>query len=161
MKRLISPISIILFLALVAPDVKATGTSGDTNSPHIIHANTHSSYGTRGLTNHHFEVHVEGKPLTRLLIELPEQLKIYRGVKVTDSMGNSIQANTRINKEIAALEFAQPVPIGTIISIDMLGLENSIFGLSDQMWQYQIFGNLVGLDRNIILGIITVKTDQD
>ncbi|NET30131.1 hypothetical protein [Okeania sp. SIO1I7] len=161
MKRLISPISIILFLAIVASEVKATGISGDTNSPHIIHANTHPSYGTRGLTNHHFEVHVEGKPLTRLLIELPEQLNIHRGVKVADSMGNSIQANITINKQIAALEFAQPVPIGTIVSIDILGVETSIFGLSDRMWQYKIFGNLVGLDRNIILGTTTVKIDDD
>ncbi|MEA5625189.1 DUF2808 domain-containing protein [Nostoc sp. UHCC 0251] len=76
---------------------------------------------------HKFEVHVQGKPLAGLTINLPEGVKIDRGIEVKNQSGQKIPTTISINEQKATVAFSQPINPETKLSILMRGINTPMY----------------------------------
>ena len=84
MKKLVSLGAVFaLILASSISAAKATGIPGDSQSPHIVGGRSYPDYPT-WRAFHDFEVHVQGKALLALTIDLPDHVKMCSGIDVTN-----------------------------------------------------------------------------
>ncbi|MEG4584761.1 hypothetical protein QUA54_05840 [Microcoleus sp. MOSTC5] len=84
MKKLISiSAAFALILTCSISAAKATGIPGDSQSAHIVGGRSYPDYPT-WRAFHDFEVHVQGKALLALTIDLPDHVKMCSGIDVTN-----------------------------------------------------------------------------
>ncbi|PSF31260.1 hypothetical protein C7H19_23025 [Aphanothece hegewaldii CCALA 016] len=101
MKKLfLTSLAMTLALASFAPLVQARSPHSDAHQP---------SASVQGAT-HHFEYFVQKNSLSELLIQIPDQLKISRGIDIQDQTGKTLDAKVSIDGEQALIVFEQPVP---------------------------------------------------
>ncbi|MCL1473670.1 DUF2808 domain-containing protein [Argonema antarcticum] len=155
MKKLIYASTFTLMLASWIPIAYAAGSSRDFKASRIVHSAVHAT-GTRNLdATHHLEIDVQGSALSELSIDLPEEVSIHRGIKVTNQSGQKIPATVSIGDKKATLVFSQPVPPQTTLSIEIQGVYTPRYR---HFWQYMVYGKMVGIDAQIPLGIAQMQT---
>lgn len=162
MKKLIYTAAFTMIVASLAPSAQAAAhlhslktAHGNFNSSHIVHSGAHPNNARFQGATHHFEVHVQGKALSALAIDLPQDVRISGGIEVKNQLGKKIDAKVSVNNRKATVVFSQPVPPETTISIDMLGINTS--GYSHD-WEYMVYGTMVGLNAEISLGYARIQT---
>ncbi len=155
MKNLIYVVAFTLTIASSVPAVWASGKPGDFSASHLMKsaATPNTTYATDA--THKFEVHVQGKPLAGLTINLPEGVKIDRGIEVKNQSGQKIPTTVSMNGQKATVAFSQPIDPETKLSILMRGVNTPI---SSETWQYQVYANQVGFTQEIPLGIAQIRT---
>ncbi len=126
-------------------------------STQIVHSGAHLTQSHFPGATHHFKVFVEGSALLELAIDLPEDISINRGIAVTNQLGQKIPATVSINSHKATIIFSQPVPIDTIVSIEMNGVTTPGFS---RIWLYPIYGKMVGINAEIPLGLARIQTSS-
>ncbi|MBE9224741.1 DUF2808 domain-containing protein [Phormidium sp. LEGE 05292] len=104
---------------------------------------------------HQFKVHVQGKALSELSIDLPEGVNITEGIEVTNQSGQKVAATISINDRTAKVVFSQPVAPETTILVSMRGVTTPGY---EQTWQYHISVEKVGMSAQIPLGIVDIAT---
>ena len=72
-KKLVYATAFTFLLASNAPATVAGGAMRNANIYHLIHSGAY-----------HFEVHVQGKALSALTIDLPDHVKMRSGIDVTN-----------------------------------------------------------------------------
>ncbi|MCU0532373.1 MAG: DUF2808 domain-containing protein [Hydrococcus sp. Prado102] len=146
MKKLVS-IGLSLSLAIIffAPVAQATSVRSGARP---------SSATVQGAT-HFFEYYVRNNALSELSIEMPEGIKIRNGIEVKNSSGQELDAQVSINGRKATVAFSQPIPPDTKIAVSMRGVYTPGY---DGIWQYRLFGKLVGIDQEIPLGFARIHT---
>jgi hypothetical protein len=155
MKRLIYATTLTLAIVSLAPVAQASGSLRDSTLPHLGNGgaspnNAHARYAT-----HHFEIHVQGKALSELSIDLPEGVSIPKEIDVKNQSNQKIDAKVSVNNRTALVVFAQPVPPETTLSINMRDVNT--LGYS-KTWIYRVYGKMVGLTSKIPLGPAWVQT---
>jgi hypothetical protein len=146
MKKLfLTSLAMTLALASFAPFVKASSPYSDAHQ---------NSARVQGAT-HHFEYLVQKNSLSELLLQIPEQLKISRGIDIQDQTGKTLNAKVSINGKQAVIAFAQPVPPDTTISVKMRGILTPGYA---RTWQYKLYGKFVGIEPEIPLGLARIQT---
>lgn len=146
MKRLLlTSFAMTLALASFAPLVEA-------RSPHSdAHQN---SARVQGAT-HHFEYFVQKNALSELLIQIPDQIKISRGIEIQDQTGKMLDAKVSIDGKQALITFNQPIPPNTTISVKMRGILTPGYA---RTWQYKLYGKFAGINQEIPLGLARIQT---
>lgn len=144
-----------MFIAATATVGFAASSEEISNATHIEHSGVHSSAMKFGL--HHFELHVQGRDLKELSIDLPKRIRKIREIEVTDREGRKIESTISISDREAKIVFARPVSKGTILSVKLMGVKpRSRFG---HVWLYRLSGQMVGLNpENIPLGTVRIQT---
>ncbi|HBL11690.1 MAG TPA: hypothetical protein DD379_09820 [Cyanobacteria bacterium UBA11162] len=155
MKKLIYAATFTLVLASFAPAVQAAGSLPNAKVPHLVHSSAHPNDALVPNATHHFEVHVQGKGLSELSIDLPQGVSIRNGIEVTNQSGQKINAEVSINDKKATVVFAQPVEPDTTLSINMQGVKTPGYSYT---WQYRVYGKLVGINQEISLGSARIQT---
>lgn len=144
-KLLFTGLAITLAQTSFAPFVEA-------RSPHsAAHQN---SARVQGAT-HHFEYLVQKNALSELLIQIPEHLKISRGIDIQDQTGKTLNAKVSIDGKQALIAFDQPVPPNTTVSVRMRGILTPGYA---RTWQYKLYGKFVGINQEIPLGLARIQT---
>lgn len=104
---------------------------------------------------HKFDVHIQGKAVSELIIELPEDVKITEGIEVNNKSGEEIPATVSINGKKATIAFSEAVNPGTSLSIQMQGVLTPIYA---NTWHYSVSAKKVGFKEEIPLGLARVNT---
>jgi hypothetical protein len=149
-----------VFLALISltPVAFARENHGKLNSSHITHSSAYPINARRFQdVSHHFELHVQGSALRALSIDIPENVKIVRGIEVKDESGQKIDARIAIDKSKATITFSQPIPPETKLSIDMKGINTSRGGNG---LDYMVYGSLEGINQEIPLGTVQIQANR-
>ena len=155
MKKLIYAAAFAFVLAFNAPTTLAGGAMRNANVSHLVHSGAHPNNARFQAATHHFEVHVQGRALSALTIDLPEDVKMRSGIDVTNQSGQKIESQVSVNNRKATVVFSQPVSSDTTISIDMRGIHTP--GYSHN-WRYAIAGKMVGINADIPLGTVLIQT---
>ncbi|MGB5959287.1 MAG: DUF2808 domain-containing protein [Coleofasciculaceae cyanobacterium] len=155
MKRLITATTLTLAIVSLAPIAQAFGSLRDAKFPHLGNGNASPNNARAISATHHFEVHIQGKALSALLIDLPEGVSIPKEIAVKNQSGEKINAKVSVNNRTATIEFAQAVPLETTLLINLRGVKTSRYG---KTWIYQVYGKMVGLTSEIALGPAWVRT---
>ncbi len=155
MKKLIYAAAFTVMLGSNAPATVAGGAMKNANVPHLVHTGAHPNKARFQGATHHFEVHVQGKALSALTIDLPEDVKMRGPIEVTNQSGQKIESQVSVNNRKATVVFSQPVSPDTTISIDMRGIQTPGYSRN---WGYAISGKMVGIDAEIPLGTVLIQT---
>ena len=123
---------------------------------HLVHSGAHPNTVRTLNATHHFKLYVEGNALSQLSIDLPEGVRISRGIEVTDKAGKKVDETFSINDRKVTLAFAQPVSPGTLLSVEMKGMRTSDY--LGRTWLYPIYGKDVGMTEEIPLGTVQIQT---
>jgi len=156
MKKLIYMAVSILAIASSIPAAQATGSPRYLKVTHIIHSGAHPNNARCPNPTHHFEIHVQGSAISALSIDIPEEIKISKGIEVTNQSGNRINAQVSINNKKATVVFSQPVPAETILSINMNGVRTPMY--NGFTWLYPVYGTIPGMNQEIPLGTVRIQT---
>ena len=155
MKKLIYAAAFTVMLASNAPATIAGGAMQNANIPHLIHSGAHPNKARFQGATHHFEVHVQGKALSALTIDLPDDVKMRSGIEITNQSGQKIESQVSVNNRKVTVVFSQPVSPDTTISIDMRGIYTPGYSRN---WMYAISGKMVGINAEIPLGTVLIQT---
>lgn len=155
MKKLIYATAFTLLLASNAPATIAGGAMRNANISHLVHSGAHPNSARFQGATHHFEVHVQGKALSALTINLPDDVKMRSGIEVTNQSGQKIESQVSVNNRKATVVFAQPVSPDTTISIDLRGIHTPGYSRN---WGYALTGKMVGINADIPLGTVLIQT---
>ena len=155
MKKLIYAAVFTFVLASNAPATIAGGAMQNANISHLIHSGAHPNKARFQGATHHFEVHVQGKALSVLTINLPEDIKMRGGIEVTNQSGQKIESQVSVNNRKVTVVFSQPVSPDTTISIDLRGIYTPGYSRN---WMYAIAGKMVGINAEIPLGTVLIQT---
>jgi hypothetical protein len=157
MKKLIYAAAFTLAITSLAQAGWADGSVPDAKVPHFTHSGAHPNNARLQGSTHHFEVHVQGKALSQLSIDLPEDVSISRGIEVTDQSGQEVAAEVSINDRKATVAFSQPVAPDTTLSVKMRGITTPGY---PETWLYQVYAKLVDVNAEIPLGSARIQTNR-
>ena len=155
MKKLVYATAFIFLMASNAPASVAGGAMRNANISHLVHSGAHPNSARFQGATHHFEVHVQGKALSALTINLPDDVKMHSGIDITNQSGQKIESQVSVNHRKATVVFSQPVSPDTIVSIDMRGIHTPGYSRN---WGYAIAGKMVGINADIPLGTVLIQT---
>jgi hypothetical protein len=155
MKRLIYATTLTLAIVSLAPVAQAFGSLRESTLPHLGKGSASPNYARAISATHYFAVHVQGKALSELSIDLPEGVSIPKKIEVKNQSGQKVDAKVSVNNRTATVVFAQPVPPETTLSVNMQGVNTPGYSKN---WLYQVYGKMVGLTAEIPLGPAWVQT---
>ncbi|BAY63561.1 hypothetical protein NIES25_67290 (plasmid) [Nostoc linckia NIES-25] len=98
---------------------------------------------------------MQGKPLAELMINLPEGVKINKGIEVKNQSGQKIPTTVSINGQKTTVAFSQPINPEMKLSIFMKGVNTPRYS---EIWQYQVYAKKVGFTQEIPLGTAQIQT---
>lgn len=145
----------LLAIASSVPAVWATGRPSDAKVSHLVDSAAYPDSATVQNATHQFEVHVQGKALSELSIDLPKEVSITDGINVKNQLGQKIPATVSINDRKATVVFSQPVAPETVLSVSLQGVQTPGY---DQIWLYRFYAKKVGLTAEIPLGTARIHT---
>jgi len=154
MKKLIYTATLTLTLASLIPAAYATEIGKTT---HLIHSNAHTLNSRIPNATHHFELYIAGKSLSELAIDLPEGISVTGGIKVTDQSGRKLETTVALEDKTAKVAFAQPVASGTILSIEINGVNISSM-YRGRTFHYPIRAKINGFTVDIPIGTARIQT---
>ncbi|MBE9093426.1 DUF2808 domain-containing protein [Tychonema sp. LEGE 07203] len=155
MKKLIYATAFTVILASNAPATIAGGAMQNANIPHIVGSAATPNKARFQGANHHFKVHVQGKALAALAIDLPEDVKMCGPIEVKNQSGQKIESQVSVNNRKATVVFAQPVSPDTTISIALQGIYTPGYSRN---WGYALAGKVEGINAEIPLGTVLIQT---
>jgi hypothetical protein len=157
MKRLLYAATLTLALTSLVPAVRADESPGEyQKATHLVHSGAHPNNARIPNATHHFKLEVAGNALSQLSIDLPEGIRVIRGIEVTDQSGKKVEEIVSIKDRKATIAFAQPVPPGTLLSVEIKGIKTS--GYLGRTWLYRIYGKDVGFTAEFPLGTARIQT---
>jgi hypothetical protein len=135
----------------------AGGVLRDAKAPHLVHSDAHPNNARVPSATHHFEVHVQGRDLSQLSVDVPKGLKVSDRIVVTDQSGKKIDAAVSVNDRRVTIAFSQPVPTGTTLSVSMKGVRTQ-FPSRRRIWLYPVYGRSVGMTADVRIGLARIQT---
>ncbi|MBD2772075.1 DUF2808 domain-containing protein [Iningainema tapete] len=127
----------------------------DAKISHLGNSAAIPNYAAAPAATHKFDVHTQGKAISELIIDLPEDANINQGIEVKNKLGQKISATVSINGRKATVAFSEPVAPGTTISILMKGVNTPGY---EQTWHYPVSVKKVGMNGELPLGLARVQT---
>lgn len=151
------PSGIVSLQASSATPVYAGGVLRDAKAPHLVHSNAHPNNPHVQNASHHFKVHIQGRNLSQLFVDVPEGTRLSDRIVVTDESGKKVDAKTSIDDKRVTIAFAQPVPSGKTISVSMKGISTRFLS-QGHVWLYSIYGRSVGMTEDVRIGLARIQT---
>jgi len=100
-------------------------------------------------------IHVEGKSLSSLAINLPEDLSV-NNVEVTDRSGKPIANNATVGDKEIAITFNSPVTSESFLQVRLLG--TSTRWNNSNTWLLPVFAKVEGISDSLSLGLARIQT---
>jgi hypothetical protein len=154
MKRLGYSIIFTLALATAAPAAQAI----EANATHLHNSVALPRNARVPSATYRIRLHTENTPLTQLSIDVPAQLKISRGIEVTNQAGQVVSTTLTVTGTLATLVFAQPVAPDTLLNVDLNGVRTSDY--LGRSWLLPVSSRSAGIQGNIPLGIAQIQTSK-
>lgn len=158
MKALIQTAATTLIFIAAIPVMQAVGAPSNAKVSSTIHSTAYPNNARVQNATFHVGIAVSGYSLSHLAIDIPKQVKIRRGIEVTDQTGKKVDTAVSFNGTSATIAFTQPVPPGTTLELDMKGVSTSGTGRLGRIWLFPTFSRYVGLNADIPLGTARIQT---
>ena len=156
MKQLIYAVAFTLVIASSVPAALAKNPN-DAKVTHLGNGAAFPNDSAVSDATHKFEVHVQGKAVSELAINMPEGVKVNRGIEVKNKSGQKIPATVSIDGKIATVAFSEPVAPGNSLSVSMKGVNAASYD-SNQFLHYQVSAKNEGMKEAISLGLVRITT---
>ncbi|RUT01517.1 hypothetical protein DSM106972_066140 [Dulcicalothrix desertica PCC 7102] len=153
MNKLVYAAAFTLVISSIAPAF--AGNLNDANVSHLGDSAAIPNYAQDSDATHRFDIHVQGKAISELMINLPEDVKINRGVEVRNKSGQKIPATVSINDKKVTVAFSEAVNPGTSLSVNMKGVSTPGY---EKTWHYPVSVKKVGIKEESSLGLARVQT---
>jgi hypothetical protein len=154
MKKLIYTVTFTLVLASSVTTAWAKNPN-DAKFSHLGNSAAVPNVARIPDATHKFDVHVQGKALSELVIDLPEGISINKGIEVQNKLGQKIPTTVSINNKKATVAFSEPIVPGTTISIRMKVVNTPDY---KGTWHYPVSVKKVGMKEAIPLGLARIQT---
>ncbi|BAZ18562.1 hypothetical protein NIES4071_104470 (plasmid) [Calothrix sp. NIES-4071] len=158
MKKLIYTVAFTLVIASSVPAAFAENPN-DAKVTHLGNSRAFPNDSAASDATHKFEVHVQGKAVSELAINLPEGVKVNRGIEVTNKSGQKIPATVSMDGKTATVAFSEPVAPGNSLLVSMKGVNASSHD-SSQCLHYQVSAKKEGTKEATPLGLTKIRTYQ-
>lgn len=158
LKKMIYTAAFTLLLLSPITTVLASGKPNDYQASHIIDSAAFPNDAEAMTATYEIEVHVQGKPLEGLSIDIPSEIKIDDGIEVKNSEGEKIATEVSINENKAQIIFSQPVAPETKLSILMKDVITPGYA---ETWQFKVDAKIAEFTENIPLGVTQINTYDD
>ena len=155
MKKLIYAATFTLAIASSFPAL-AGGILRDAKAPHLVHSGAHPNNARMSQSTHHFDVHVQGRDLEQLFVDVPKGVNVRNRITIADQSSNKVDATISRNDNRIAIAFTQPVPKGTTLSVSMKGV--SANSLQGRNWLYPVYSRSVGINADVPIGMARIQT---
>lgn len=153
MKKLIAITTALALASMSAiPAARATGVAGDAKVPHVTGSGANPEDAHFYPSTYYFRLHVAGRSLSQLSIEIPQDVQFGKTIKVTDQSGKKFDATVSFESRKATIAFAQPIAPDTKLRIAINGVVNR-FPKTEEL---SIMGRLEGLNAEIPLGTVRI-----
>jgi len=90
---------------------KAGGVLRDAKAPHLVHSGAHPNNARIPRATHHFDIHVQGRDLLQLFVDVPEGIKVSDRIIVTEQSDKKIDANVSVNDKTLRLPLPNLYPV--------------------------------------------------
>lgn len=154
--KLVAIATFVLTMSVSISAVQAGGILRNAKSPHLVNSGAHPNNAKMPVATHHFKVHVQGRELSEIMIDVPEGITISDRIVVTDQSNQKIATTVAINDRRINLTFAQPVPLETTLLVAMKNIKKQ--QNITRLWLYPVYGKTVDVDAELPLGIARVQT---
>ncbi|MBD2628906.1 DUF2808 domain-containing protein [Trichormus variabilis] len=154
MKNLIYAVVFTLSIVASVPTAWAKNPN-DAKFSHLGNSAAVPNTANTPNATHKFDVHVQGKALSELSIDLPEGVSIDQGIEVKNKLGQKLSTTVSINNRKATVTFQEPVAPGTSISIRMKGVNTLGY---QNTWHYSVSVKKVDMKAEIPLGLARIHT---
>lgn len=155
MRKIISLAGLCLIFSSSTSTALASGKLEDYRTSHLLNSFAIPNAVYTMNATHKINIHVQAQPISEIMINIPEQVKITQGIKVENKTGEMIDATVSIDGQTAKLVFSQPISPEAIISIIMSGVSTPRYSNN---WQYRVSVQKVGFNEVIPLGISRIQT---
>lgn len=156
MKTLIYTTTAGLLLAGSMTAAQAAGVPKDAKAPHLTTTAAVPSHSLTPSATYQFRLHASGYPISQLTIDIPEGVRVEKGVTVTDQTGRPLNVNTTFSGKKATVVFAQPVAKDANVTIRLNSVKTSTEYSRD--WLFPISWKSPELATDIPLGIAHINT---
>ncbi|RUT01574.1 hypothetical protein DSM106972_066710 [Dulcicalothrix desertica PCC 7102] len=159
MNKLIYATAFTLVIASTVPSAWAKSP----NDANITHLGKSAAVPLDALVpdaTHKFDVHVQGKALSELTIDIPEDVS-FKGITVKNKSGQKIPATVSVNDKKATVAFSEPVAPGNSLTIFMNGVNATNTYDYSRTLHYRVSTKMVGMNGDIPLGLARVQTYRD
>lgn len=126
----------------------------EANVPHIVGGVGNPNNMPFQPANYSIKLHVTGRSLLQLSIEQPNGVRLSDRIEIIDQSGKKLDAAILLSEQRALITFAQPVRLGTTLTVDMQQmktLDNEI------IWHFPVIANLEGISGDIPIGVVRVQ----
>ena len=159
MKTLLYATALTLAFIASVPAAQASGVLRDATVTHLVSSGAHPNSAHALTSTYYFTLHVAGKPLSQLSIDLPEDITETPRIEVQDSSGQILDTKIFVNHQLATITFAQPVSPEKTLKVSLKGVQTSGFAKShSSIWLLPASGQSVGLKAEIPFGIVRIHT---
>ncbi|MDZ8052403.1 MAG: DUF2808 domain-containing protein [Aulosira sp. ZfuCHP01] len=161
MKKLIYAVAFTLSIVASVPTAWAKNPN-DAKFSHLGNSVAFPNTANTPNATHKFDVHVQGKALSELSIDLPKGVNINKEIEVQNKLGQKLPTTISINDRKATVTFQEPVAPGTSISIRMKGVNTPDYEPGyQQTWNYPVSVKKVDMKTEIPLGLARIQTYGD
>lgn len=158
MKTLLYATALALAFIAPVPAAQAHGVLRNTKVTHLMSSGAHPNSAHALTSTYYFTLHVAGKPLSQLSLDLPEDIKATQGIEVQDSSGQILDTKLSWNNQMATIAFAQPVSPENTLKVSLKGVQTSGFESHSAIWLLPVSGQSVGLNAEIPFGLVRIHT---
>ena len=156
MKTLIYTASVGLLLAGSMTAAQAAGVLKDAKAPHLTTTAAIPNNSLAPSATYQFDLHASSHPISQLTIDIPEGVRVEKGITVTDQNGRTLDVNTTFSGRKATVIFTQPVVKDENLTIRLNSVITSMEYRQD--WLFPISWKSPELNTDIPLGIARIST---
>jgi Protein of unknown function (DUF2808) len=143
-------------LALALLSIMPSAYAGVTDLSHFDRAVAIPTNSRLSSATYQLEFEVAGQPLEEILIDLPQGIQVKKGIEVRDVTNQIIATQISMQGRQTKLEFSQPVPVGTVIKVNLKGVHTvTPFG---KAWMFAVSTRSTGMKTSQPLGVVGVTT---
>jgi hypothetical protein len=159
MKTLLYATALTLAFIASVPAAQAAGVLRNATVTHLVSSGAHPNSAHALTSTYYFTLHVAGKPLSQLSIDVPEDIKSTQGIEVQDSSGQILDTKLSWKNQMATITFAQPVSPENTLKVSLKEVQTSGFAKSHStIWLLPVSGQSVGLNAEIPFGLVRIHT---
>jgi len=156
MKKQFFAVTFILSLAF-ASTAQAGGIPPNLKFTHIVSSGASPNRLNARNATYQFELHVVGKALSSISIELPPEIKANGEVDVTAQAGIQPKASVSLNGNKETITFSELIPPETTLIFYLHGVNNSGF---QRIHLLPISGKLDGINQDLSFGMVRIQIND-
>lgn len=143
-----------LFLSLFSAPTWAETNIQNAPAPYLTTSRSVPRNARASFAKYQFGLNVAGYPVSQVSINIPELMTVGR-VSVRGADGQVIEASTAVEDRTALIKFAQPIPPGTKLRMELSSIRTQMWG---RVWLFPIAVQSSETAKDLSIGMVRIHT---